>query len=112
MSTFDVRSKVWLEFNGQPFLGDGRYRLLATVERTGSINSAAKDLGISYRKAWSQLQTMENHAPFPLLIRRAGGKGGGETLLTNETKELMQGFLQLREQVNCATDNYFEELFP
>lgn len=64
-----MRSKVWLELNGQPFLGDGRYRLLTSVERTGSINSAAKELGLSYRKAWSQLQVMEKSSPFPLLRR-------------------------------------------
>ena len=77
MSEFRVRSKVWLEFDGQPFLGDGRYRILAAIEHAGSINAAAKHLDISYRKAWSQLQVMEEHAPFPLLQRRLGGKGGG-----------------------------------
>ncbi len=81
------------------------------MERSGSINAAAKDLGISYRKAWSQLQSMEEHAPFALMERRAGGKGGGATLLTKEAQELMKGFRQLREQVNRAADHRFEELF-
>ena len=112
MMPFSVRSKIWLEVAGQPFLGDGRYRLLAAVERSGSINAAAKELGISYRKAWSQLKVMEEHAPFPLLKRRVGGKGGGETLLTEETQKLMQRFRQLRERVNSATDQYFSENFP
>jgi molybdate transport system regulatory protein len=112
MSEFSVRSKVWLEFQGQPLLGDGRYRLLAAVGTSGSINAAARDLGISYRKAWSQLQAMEEHFPFPLLKRRSGGKGGGETLLTPEAVALLKKFRQLRDQVNRLADLCFEEHFP
>ncbi len=111
MSEFRVRSKVWLEFDGQPFLGDGRYRILAAIENTGSINAAAKQLDISYRKAWSQLQVMEEHAPFPLLQRRLGGKGGGATLLTEAARELLKKFRELRKQVNSAADRSFEDLF-
>ena len=112
MSEFSVRSKVWLEYKGQPFLGDGRYRLLCAVEQSGSINAAARELGISYRKAWSQLQAMEEYAPFPLLKRRIGGKDGGATLLTREALELMKGFRQLRGQVNDGADSCFAECFP
>ena len=111
MSEFRVRSKVWLEFDGQPFLGDGRYRILAAIEHTGSINAAAKQLDISYRKAWSQLQVMEENAPFPLLERRLGGKGGGATLLTDATRELLKKFRGLRNQVNSAADRSFKDLF-
>ncbi|MDX2479968.1 MAG: winged helix-turn-helix domain-containing protein [Desulfuromusa sp.] len=112
MSGIRIRSKIWLEFDGKPLLGDGRFRLLSAVDRAGSINAAAKDLGISYRKAWSQLNAMEKHAPFPLLERRVGGKGGGESQLTAETRELLKNFRLLREQVNIAADNYFAEVFP
>jgi molybdate transport system regulatory protein len=111
MSDFSVRSKIWLEFQGEPFLGNGRYRLLAAVADSGSINAAARQLGISYRKAWSQLQAMEEHAPFALLERRSGGKGGGETLLTAEATALLKEFRQLRDQVNQLADRCFEEQF-
>lgn len=112
MSEFRVRSKVWIEFCGQPFLGDGRYRLLVEVDRTGSINAAAKALGISYRKAWAQLEAMEERAPFLLLERRVGGKGGGSTRLTPAVQELLQNFQQLRQQVNAEADRCFDESFP
>jgi molybdate transport system regulatory protein len=111
MNDFRVRSKVWLEFRGQPFLGDGRYRLLSAVEQTGSINAAAKVLGISYRKAWSQLNAMDEYAPFPLLERRTGGKGGGATHLTQAARDLLQNFEKLRESVNANADLHFEEIF-
>lgn len=106
-----VRSKTWLEINGQPFFGDGRYRLLAAVQENGSINAAAKALGISYRKAWAQLQSLEEIAPLPLLERRTGGRGGGETRLTQEALALMAKFDALRERVNNEADQSYAEYF-
>lgn len=112
MRPFVARSKVWLEVNGQPFLGDGRYRLLMAVERSGSINAAARELGLSYRKVWAQLQAMEASAPFPLLERRTGGKGGGATRLTPAIRELLESYNRLRQKARQETDRCFEEIFP
>jgi molybdate transport system regulatory protein len=111
MRELTVRSKVWLEIDGEPFLGDGRYRLLRAVAECGSINAAARDLGISYRKAWAQLAAMEAHAPFPLLVRRTGGKAGGATVLTEDALQLLQAFGALRKVVNRDTDRHFADLF-
>ena len=111
MTTLRVRSKTWLEIDGQPFLGDGRYRLLSAVQRHGSINAAAKELGISYRKAWTQLQALEASSPFPLLVRRTGGSGGGSSHVTSVTLALLQRFETLREQVNREADRCFAAAF-
>ena len=101
MSTISIRNKVWLEIDGQPLLGDGRARLLQAIATTGSINAACQKLDFSYRKAWAQLQEMEKLAPFPILERNKGGKGGGGTKLTAETQALLAKFTVLR---NVVTD--------
>ena len=111
MSNFRIRSKTWLEIDGQPFIGDGRFRLLSAVQRFGSINAACKDLCISYRKAWAQLQAMEESSPFPLMERRTGGTGGGFSHLTPETLELLKRFEKLRNQVNSKADQCFKTCF-
>ena len=111
MSQLRVRSKVWLEVDGQPLLGDGRYRLLTAVQRNGSINAAARELGMSYRKVWSQLQAMEEVSPFPLVERRIGGKDGGATQLTSEICTLMKHFEEMCIRVNAEADRCFLEFF-
>jgi molybdate transport system regulatory protein len=111
MKQLRIRSKIWLEVDGQSFLGDGRYRLLSAVQRNGSINAAARDLGMSYRKVWAQLQAMEESAPFPIMERRVGGKGGGASQLTDEILELMEKFKGLRERVNMEADRCFNACF-
>lgn len=111
MTEFQVRSKVWLVSEGQPFLGDGRFQLLEAVNRTGSINAAAKDLGISYRKAWSRLDAMDRNAPFALLDRQTGGKGGGATHLTPAAEILLSRFETLRDEVNHMVNERFTDIF-
>lgn len=111
MKGLRIRSKIWLEVDGRAFLGDGRYRLLSAVQRTGSINAAARELGISYRKVWAQLQAMEESSPFPIIERRIGGKGGGASHLTDQTLKLMVQFQDLRNQVNRAADRCFDDCF-
>jgi len=100
MSEIRICNKVWLEIDGRPFLGDGRAILLRTIATTGSINSACQTLGISYRKAWAQLREMEKLAPFPILDRCKGGKGGGGAKLTEEALGLLTEFAQIRHQVS------------
>lgn len=111
MKGLRIRSKIWLEVDGQPFLGDGRYRLLSAIQEHGSINAAARHLNLSYRKVWAQLNAMEESAPFPLMERRTGGKGGGATQLTSETRKLMSHYCQMRNQINFEADRCFSETF-
>jgi len=109
MSQIRLRSKIWLEIDGKPLLGSGRVRLLNAIASSGSISSACQQLGMSYRKAWAQLQEMEQLAPFPILDRCKGGKGGGGATLTEETIELLNQFAAMTKNIhhqldNCASD--------
>ncbi|MDH3808493.1 MAG: winged helix-turn-helix domain-containing protein [Desulfuromonadales bacterium] len=112
MNLFQVRSKIWLEIDGKPFLGAGRYRILSAIHNHGSINAASRALGMSYRKVWAQLQAMEETAPFPLLAKRTGGKDGGATHLTPATLELLGKFETMRTKVNSEADRCFMSCFP
>jgi len=82
----EVRSKVWLEVDGEPLLGEGRERLLRLIEQEGSISAAARAMTIPYRKAWSYLENMEKKLGFALVERHKGGARGGRTTLTAEDR--------------------------
>ena len=112
MTSLRVRSKVWLEINGKPLLGGGRERLLNAVERAGSINAAADELGLTYRHAWAQLKEMEKIAPFPLLKRTKGGAGGGGTHLTEDARELLERFARFKCGLRDEIDRRFFIQFP
>ena len=71
-----IRSKIWLEVDGKRLIGEGRAQLLNLIANHGSINAASKEMGISYRKAWSIVKDMEDVLGDELVSKHRGGAGG------------------------------------
>ena len=63
-------------------LGPGKVALLEEIERSGSISKAARKLGLSYRRAWTLVDTMNKSFESCLVKGSAGGKKGGGASLT------------------------------
>ena len=63
-------------------VGPGKVDLLEAIAATGSITAAAKQLGMSYRRAWLLVDTMNRCFTKPVVEAEAGGKRGGGARLT------------------------------
>lgn len=63
-------------------VGPGKVDLLEAIADTGSISAAARSLGMSYRRAWLLVDTMNRCFKQPVVAAEAGGKRGGGTQLT------------------------------
>ena len=70
-------------------LGDRRIRLLEAIATHGSLNRAAKAVPLSYKAAWDALDSMNNLAEAPLVVRTTGGKNGGGTQLTEHGRQMI-----------------------
>ncbi|MGF6485328.1 TOBE domain-containing protein [Paraburkholderia sp. JPY419] len=88
----ELGGSVWFQAGTQTLGGAARIALLAAIGETGSITSAAKAVGISYKGAWDAVDTMNNLAGEPLVVRLTGGKGGGGTTLTPRAVKLIDTF--------------------
>ncbi|MFH0780524.1 MAG: TOBE domain-containing protein [Pseudomonadota bacterium] len=73
-------------------------RLLESIASCGSINRAAKEVGLSYKGAWEKIENLNNLSDEPLVTRQVGGSGGGGTVLTDEGRELLQKVAVLRRE--------------
>ena len=62
---------------GERFFGEGPCRLLHLIEETGSLRSAAAQMGLSYSKALRLVQHAEKELGFALTCKTIGGGGGG-----------------------------------
>lgn len=106
------RLKIWLEGSNQtPLLGPGMLRLLLAVDHTHSLKAAATEVGVSYRKAWNQLQRAEAALGFALLERQAGGEGGGGSRLTPQARELIQRFLAMKKALEDQLEDLYRDHF-
>ena len=102
-----VRSKVWIERNGEVLISEYRARLLEAVAQTGSVAAAAEALGLPYRTAWKKLREMEAAAGTPLLDSGSGGAGGGQSRLTSAAEEMVAAFRRLAGPVERSVDERF-----
>jgi molybdate transport system regulatory protein len=90
--SLELGGSVWFQAGGHTLGGASRIALLAAIGETGSITSAAKAVGVSYKGAWDAVDTMNNLAGEPLVVRLTGGKGGGGTTLTPRAVKLIETF--------------------
>lgn len=103
---FAVRSKVWIEDgDGNVVFGSGRYRMLATIRETGSLNATAKALKMSYRAVWMRIRMSEERLGRPLVETQGNG-----SRLTPFAERLMRQFDKLQTRVNHQSDDFFEDL--
>ena len=91
-----IDGRFWLSKDGESFLGSGRIQLLKIIEKTGSMNAAAKEMKMSYKAAWERVNSMNALADEPLITRTTGGKGGGGTTLTPYAHQLIHTFERLQ----------------
>src|SRR3989337_2912384 len=84
-----VCAKLWLEIDGKPFFGEGRFQLLKGIDKYGSINQAAKVAKIPYRRAWSYLHAMEDRLGIKLIVTQTGGYNGGGALLSKGATKVL-----------------------
>jgi molybdate transport system regulatory protein len=90
--SLELGGSIWFQAGAQTLGGAARIALLAAIGETGSITSAAKAIGMSYKGAWDAIDTMNNLAGEPLVVRSTGGKGGGGTTLTPRAVKLIDTF--------------------
>jgi molybdate transport system regulatory protein len=103
--------RVWLQEDGVRMFGPGTHELLGRVDQTGSLNRAAKDMGMAYSKAWRLVREVEQRLGVDLFERRTGGPGGGGSRLTDEGRLLLQRFEAFTRDADTALAALFEEHF-
>lgn len=94
----ELDGAIWFRSGSQDWGGGERIALLAAIGEHGSITAAAKAVGLSYKAAWDAIDAMNNSAGEPLVVRAAGGKGGGGTVLTERAASLIRTYRVLEHE--------------
>ncbi len=87
--------RVRILLGGATALGPGKVGLLQSIEKCGSISKAAKEMGMSYRRAWMLVDTMNECFTGDLVVTSTGGKGGGGATVTELGIEVIQRYQEM-----------------
>ena len=95
-----IRPRIYL--GPKLSLGPGKIDLLRAVSETGSISSAARTLGMSYKRAWVLLDAMNQGFGRPVLEALAGGRGGGGARLTPLGQAIIRHYLRMETKCQAT----------
>lgn len=101
----------FLDSDNQKFFGEGPYRLLLSIENTGSLRAAAASMDMAYTKALKLIKHAESALGFPLTMRAAGGKDGGGSVLTQEGKEWVERYGAYRNACIQTNQELYSRFF-
>lgn len=73
-------------------MGPGKADLLAALAETGSISAAARQMGMSYKKAWYLIDTMNRCFREPVVQTVKGGRGHGGAKLTTMGQQVLDRY--------------------
>jgi molybdate transport system regulatory protein len=86
-------------------IGPGKADLLEAVEATGSISAAGRSLGMSYKRAWSLIETLNGYFGQTLVQTSKGGKSHGGAELTPTGKRVLTLYRRMEARAREATRN-------
>ena len=92
MSGHRIQFRLRLTRGEDIAVGPGKVDLLEAIAREGSITAAARALGMSYRRAWLLVDTMNRCFRGPVVDAEAGGQRGGGTRLTPLGEEVVRRY--------------------
>lgn len=101
---YQVKYKIWIDADGDSFLGNGRFSLLKAVDELGSLSKASKKLEISYKKAWDMIESINDAGQEPLTTTSIGGSGGGGMTITAYGKKMLSQFERLHNDTRDFID--------
>ena len=91
----EVSLRLRLLFGDRLVFGPGKGELLARIEETGSISAAGRAMGMSYKRAWDLIETLNAMFDTPLVISARGGPGTGGATLTDRGRAVLQAYREV-----------------
>lgn len=87
--------KVSIVFDSGARIGPGKATLLESIRDTGSISAAARGMGMSYKRAWLLLDSINQAFEHPSVTAATGGQRGGGAVLTEFGRELLERYRRI-----------------
>ena len=91
-----------VDFGEHGALGPGKTRLMELIAETGSISAAGRAMGMSYRRAWLLVDSLNAAFAEPLVAKQTGGSGGGGAVLTRLGRDIVGRYRRIERRAASA----------
>ena len=107
-----ARLRIRVVFDGFGMIGPGKADLLEGIDRCGSIAAAGREMGMSYKRAWELIGTLNAMFRAPLVARTRGGAGGGGAVLTDTGREVLALYRGIEADATAASAPHIRACAP
>lgn len=84
-----------IDFAEHSSIGPGKICLLEAIRDSGSLSQGARNMGMSYRRAWLLVENLKQSFRDPVTMASTGGKDGGGMLVTEFGNALIKSYREL-----------------
>ena len=104
-----AKTRIRVLFGSAFAIGPGKADLLQAIAQTGSISAAARSLGMSYRRAWLLIDTMNQCFREPVVDTATGGKGGGGARITESGLRVLRCYREMEAAAAASVAGYMAD---
>jgi molybdate transport system regulatory protein len=101
-----------IDFAAHSSVGPGKIHLLEAIRDSGSLSQAARDMGMSYRRAWLLVESLRQSFREPVTVASTGGKDGGGMQVTEFGDALIKSYRQLERDLAALAARSFHAIIP
>ena len=101
--------KIRLLLGNITTLGPGKIELINAIGRAGSISGAAKIVGMSYRRAWNLVDSINQDFSIQIIITSSGGKGGGGAFVSDVGLEIIKRYQEIETKALASVSDDLED---
>jgi molybdate transport system regulatory protein len=95
------RASLRIDLGGERRIGPGKIKLLELIGKTGSISAAAREMEMSYRRAWLLIDEVNTALKEPAVETATGGSGGGGAALTPFGETLIATYRDIEREATA-----------
>ena len=105
-----LRVRFRIDFDQLCSIGPGKIQLLESIAASGSLSQAARDMEMSYRRAWLLMDSMNGSFDEPVVSANVGGSGGGGAVLTAFGQRLIDTYRTLEKELTTVAKRHLHDI--
>ena len=103
-----LKPRLRILFGEATALGPGKVELIEAIEQAGSISGAAKNMGMSYRRAWNLADSINHDFKEAIIETNSGGKGGGGATISPIGREILTRYREIEDKAMASVTKEVE----